>query len=95
MLVSGDTIAAVCAAPLTWSALPPPPPRLRQRIGEEWIIHLEQLGKLKPMVSDAGFVRAVQKVKQENKMKVAQMLTDQYQVQVNSASMFDIQVSQW
>ena len=63
-----------------------------QKIGEDWIIHLEQLEKLKPLVSDAGFVRAVQKVKQENKMKVAQMLTEQYGVQVNSASMFDIQV---
>ncbi|KAF0288654.1 Glycogen phosphorylase [Amphibalanus amphitrite] len=65
---------------------------IADKIGEDWIIHLEQLEKLKPLVSDAGFVRAVQKVKQENKMKVAQMLTEQYGVQVNSASMFDIQV---
>ena len=68
------------------------PTSAHQKIGEDWIIHLEQLQNLKPFVSDAGFVRAIQKVKQENKMKVAQMLTKQYNVQINPASIFDIQV---
>ena len=63
-----------------------------QKIGETWITHLDELTKLKPLVDDANFVRTVQKVKQENKMRVAQMLTRQYETEVNPASMFDIQV---
>jgi len=65
---------------------------IAEKIGEDWIIHLDELAKLKPLVEDAAFVRAVQKVKQENKMRVATMLTKQYGVEVNPASMFDIQV---
>ncbi|KAF0300511.1 Glycogen phosphorylase [Amphibalanus amphitrite] len=65
---------------------------IAEKIGEEWITHLDELAKLKPLVSDANFVRTVQKVKQENKMRVAQMLTKQYEIEVNPASMFDIHV---
>ena len=63
-----------------------------QKIGEDWITDLDELTKLKPLLDDANFVRTVQKVKQENKMRVAQMLTKQYQTEVNPASMFDIHV---
>ena len=63
-----------------------------QHIGEDWISHLEQLALLKPLAEDPGFQRAVQTVKQENKMKVAQYLQKEYGVNVNPASLFDIQV---
>jgi len=61
-------------------------------IGEDWISRLEQLAQLKPLAEDPGFQRAVQTVKQENKMKVAQFLQKEYGVAVNPASLFDIQV---
>jgi len=61
-------------------------------IGEDWISHLDQLAQLKPLAEDPGFQRAVQTVKQENKMKVAQYLQKEYGVAVNPASLFDIQV---
>jgi len=61
-------------------------------IGEDWISHLDQLAQLKPLAADPGFQRAVQTVKQENKMKVAQYLQKEYGVAVNPASLFDIQV---
>jgi glucan phosphorylase len=64
-----------------------------QKIGEDWIVHLEQLQQLKQFAKDANFQRAVQKVKQENKLKLAQLLWKEYGVKVNPASMFDIQVS--
>jgi hypothetical protein len=64
-----------------------------QKIGEDWIVHLEQLQQLKQFAKDANFQRAVQKVKQENKLKLAQLLQKDYGVKVNPASMFDIQVS--
>ena len=64
-----------------------------QKIGEDWIVHLEQLQQLKKFAKDPNFQRAVQKVKQENKLKLAQMLEKDYGVKINPASMFDIQVS--
>jgi starch phosphorylase len=63
-----------------------------QKIGEEWIVHLEQLQQLKRFAKDTNFQRAVQKVKQENKLKLAQLLQKEYGVKVNPSSMFDIQV---
>ena len=53
---------------------------------------MEQLEQLKELAEDAGFQRAVQTVKQENKMKVAQFLSKEYGVNVNPASLFDIHV---
>jgi len=64
-----------------------------QKIGEDWIVHLEQLQQLKQFAKDVNFQRAVQKVKQENKLKLAQLLQKEYGVKVNPSSMFDIQVS--
>jgi glucan phosphorylase len=63
-----------------------------QKIGEDWIVHLEQLQQLKQFVKDVNFQRAVQKVKQENKLKLAQLLQKEYGIKVNPASIFDIQV---
>lgn len=65
---------------------------IADKIGEDWIVHLDQLTKLKPLVNDKAFLRDIQKVKQENKMRLAEMLTKQTGVKVNPASMFDMQV---
>merc|ERR1740131_249016 len=65
---------------------------IAERIGDDWTVHLDQLAKLKPLINDANFVRDVRKSKEENKLKLAALLTKQYGVQVNPASMFDIQV---
>ncbi|PSN48072.1 Glycogen phosphorylase [Blattella germanica] len=65
---------------------------IAEKIGEDWIVHLEQLEQLKAFAKDPNFQRAVQKVKQENKLKLAQLLEKEYGVKVNPASMFDIQV---
>lgn len=56
-------------------------------------MHLEQLQQLKQFAKDANFQRAVQKVKQENKLKLAQLLQKEYGVKINPSSMFDIQVN--
>jgi len=65
---------------------------IAEQIGEDWITHLDELQKLRSLSTDAGFQRAVQTVKQENKMKVSQYLHKEYGVAVNPASLFDIQV---
>jgi hypothetical protein len=56
------------------------------------VVHLEQLAQLKNYAKDASFQRAVMKVKQENKLRLAQLLEQEYGVEINPASMFDIQV---
>lgn len=65
---------------------------ISDRIGEDWIVHLDQLQQLKQWATDSGFQRAVMNVKQENKFKLASMLEKDYGVKINPYSLFDIQV---
>jgi starch phosphorylase len=63
-----------------------------ERIGDNWITHLDELTNLNELVNDESFILDVQKVKQENKMKLAHWLESEYNVKINVNSMFDIQV---
>jgi len=63
-----------------------------EKIGDEWPVHLEQLVALKKWAKDPNFQRNVARVKQENKLRLADILEKEYGVKVNPASMFDIQV---
>lgn len=65
---------------------------ISEKIGEKWIVHLDELQKLKAYAKEPAFQRAVMKVKQENKLRLAQILEREYGVKVNPASMFDIHV---
>lgn len=62
------------------------------KIGEDWTVHLEKLEGLKRWAKDPGFQRAVMKVKQENKLRLASLIERDTGVQINPASMFDVQV---
>lgn len=63
-----------------------------EKIGDEWPVHLDQLVQLKKWAKDPTFQRAIAKVKQENKFKLADLLEKEYGVKINPSSMFDIQV---
>ncbi|XP_057671561.1 glycogen phosphorylase [Diorhabda carinulata] len=65
---------------------------ISDKIGEEWTVKLDQLKQLKKWAKDPNFQRAVMKVKQENKLRFAQLLEKDYGVKINPSSMFDIQV---
>ncbi|CAG0886559.1 unnamed protein product [Cyprideis torosa] len=65
---------------------------IAEKIGEDWIVHLEQLSNLKKFAKDPVFQRNVVTVKQENKLKLAQMIQKDYGININPASIFDIQV---
>lgn len=65
---------------------------IAEKIGEGWVSDLYQLTKLKQLDSDENFLRTVIKVKQENKMKLAEYIKNSYNIEVDPASMFDIQV---
>uniref|UniRef100_A0A8D3E5G4 Alpha-1,4 glucan phosphorylase n=1 Tax=Scophthalmus maximus TaxID=52904 RepID=A0A8D3E5G4_SCOMX len=61
-------------------------------IGEDYVKDLSQLRKLNDFVDDAAFIRDVSKVKQDNKVKFAQYLENEYRVKINPSSMFDVHV---
>ncbi|XP_060711693.1 glycogen phosphorylase, muscle form [Hemiscyllium ocellatum] len=65
---------------------------IAEKIGEDYIFDLDQLKKLLSFVNDEGFIRAVAKVKQENKLKFSVYLEKTYKVKINPNSMFDVQV---
>ncbi|XP_033303040.1 glycogen phosphorylase isoform X1 [Bombus vosnesenskii] len=65
---------------------------IEEKIGSDWTVHLEQLAQLKQWAKDPVFQRSITKVKQENKLRLAQMLEKDYGVKINPASIFDIQV---
>ena len=71
-------------------------PRLQElinsRIGEQWIIDLQELEKLKPLVNDQGFVSEWQRVKQENKTALATMVEQCCGVAFDANMLFDVQV---
>ncbi|KRX89030.1 Glycogen phosphorylase, partial [Trichinella pseudospiralis] len=62
---------------------------IAEKIGEGWITDLSQLEQLKSLTTNAGFLEAIHR---ENKMRAAQWLADTYNLELNPASMFDIQV---
>lgn len=65
---------------------------ISDKIGEDWPVHLDQLQQIKKWAKDSNFQRSIMKVKQENKLRLAQILEKDYGIKVNPASMFDIQV---
>ncbi|NXQ35004.1 PYGB protein, partial [Alaudala cheleensis] len=65
---------------------------IAEKIGEGFITDLSQLKKLLEFIDNETFIRDVAKVKQENKLKFAAYLEEQYKVKINPMSMFDVQV---
>ncbi|XP_014666944.1 PREDICTED: glycogen phosphorylase-like isoform X2 [Priapulus caudatus] len=65
---------------------------IAERIGDSWISHLEDLRQLEPLVLNDMFVREVMTAKQENKMKLAELLKKDYNININTSSLFDVQV---
>uniref|UniRef100_A0A915JQQ5 Alpha-1,4 glucan phosphorylase n=1 Tax=Romanomermis culicivorax TaxID=13658 RepID=A0A915JQQ5_ROMCU len=65
---------------------------IADKIGEDWITNLDLLQKLKEFDRNPGFLEALRRVKQENKLRAAQWLSEAYNVEVDPSSLFDIQV---
>lgn len=65
---------------------------IADRIGETWITHLEELSKLKEHVDDPIFIRGVQQVKNENKMRLKELIEQDYGIEININSIFDVHV---
>lgn len=71
-------------------------PELRQlisnNIGEKWINDLSQLKNLRKHINKKAFRTQWQKIKQANKVKLAELVKAQCNVDFNSNALFDVQV---
>jgi len=65
---------------------------IAEKIGDSWVSELSELRKLEPFKTDKNLLIALQKVKQENKMKLAAYIEKEYGVTVDANSIFDVQV---
>merc|ERR1719464_1957005 len=65
---------------------------ISDKIGDKWPAHLDQLANLKQFCDDPKFQREFMEAKSQNKRKLAAYLTEKTGVDINPASVFDIQV---
>uniref|UniRef100_T1JIP1 Alpha-1,4 glucan phosphorylase n=1 Tax=Strigamia maritima TaxID=126957 RepID=T1JIP1_STRMM len=65
---------------------------ITEKVGDSWVVHLDHLKRLMKFADDPGFIRVIQNVKQENKLKLAALIKEEYGLTVNVSSIFDIQV---
>lgn len=65
---------------------------ITDRIGEEWVTELSQLRKLQEFNEDPALLKDFDRVKQENKVKLAAIIKRDYGIDVNVSSIFDVHV---
>ncbi|MCA0241168.1 MAG: glycogen/starch/alpha-glucan phosphorylase [Proteobacteria bacterium] len=80
--------------PRRWLAQANPPlaALLDERIGRGWRLDLQQLGRLRELAADDGFVDAFIAAKRANKARLAALIRAQTGLAVDPASLFDVQV---
>lgn len=65
---------------------------ITDHIGDQWITNLDDLKKLLPCVEDANFRKEWVKIKKNNKKRLADYIRNTLKIEVNTNSLFDIQV---
>ena len=65
---------------------------ITDKIGDGWVTELGELERLRDFVDDAGFRKAWRSVKLANKVKLARAIQEKTGLQVEPATMFDVQV---
>ena len=65
---------------------------LDKRLGQDWVINLDELRKLEVCVDDKEVRRVWRKVKYENKMKLAELVMERACVEFDPSMMFEVQV---
>jgi starch phosphorylase len=68
---------------------------ITRRIGDGWLKNLDELSRLEPLADDAGFREEWRQVKHANKERLAAALRKATGVEVDPASLFDIQVKRF
>ena len=64
---------------------------INQTIGTDWIREPEKLSELRPYADDAAFREEFAKIKKHNKERLAKMLKERQNVDVDPSFMFDVQ----
>lgn len=65
---------------------------ITQHIGDHWVINLDDLSKLAPLASDAGFRDKLGRVKAQNKATFAEYIQRTMEVRIDPSSLFDVQI---
>ncbi|MDY6804046.1 MAG: glycogen/starch/alpha-glucan phosphorylase [Cyanobacteriota bacterium] len=65
---------------------------ITEKIGQNWITHLDEIKQLEKYADDAEFKKTWHQIKQENKQDLAAYIKYRTGIEVNPESMFDIQV---
>lgn len=65
---------------------------ITDRIGNGWLTDLDQLKKLREFAGDSAFQQQFQAVKLANKQRLAGLIKKKLGIEIDSASLFDIQV---
>jgi len=68
---------------------------IQSRIGDGFLVNLDELRKLELHVDDLGFQEEWRKVKKENKQRLAKIIKDTTGIVVDTSSIFDIQVKRF
>ncbi len=65
---------------------------LDESIGSSWRLRLDELQRLKPLAADAAFRQRFAAAKHDNKLRLARLIKQATGVDVDPASLFDVQV---
>lgn len=65
---------------------------ITEKIGEDWIHDLYKLAELKKFADDKSLLDELGRIKRENKLRVAQFVKDEFGIEINPASMYDVHV---
>ncbi|HWZ48789.1 MAG TPA: glycogen/starch/alpha-glucan phosphorylase [Herbaspirillum sp.] len=65
------------------------------KIGPDWRHDLERLAALKEFTGDAAVVDAFRHAKQQNKLRLANWIQRRHGIEINTASLFDVQVKRF
>lgn len=65
---------------------------IENKIGSEYLTHLEQLKKLAPLAKNSTFCKSWRQVKQKNKNELASYIEENYSISINRDSLFCCQI---
>uniref|UniRef100_A0AC34GNF0 Alpha-1,4 glucan phosphorylase n=1 Tax=Panagrolaimus sp. ES5 TaxID=591445 RepID=A0AC34GNF0_9BILA len=63
-----------------------------ERIGEDWVTNLDLLQQLKKLDDNAGFLDTLGRIKNDNKVRVAQFIKEEFDIDIDPSSIYDVHV---
>jgi starch phosphorylase len=63
-----------------------------EKIGDDWITDLGKLRELEKYADDLGFLDSIGRIKRDNKLRLAQFIKENFDIDINPSSMYDMHV---